>query len=107
MKKINGIFLFCVFFLAVIILSGCSYNEQKRFSQREGFQGMSNRAINITEEQRQQLFEERQRQAIEVCQGKNEGDSCIYESPRGEIQGACKIMNNSLACTTNRPMRQG
>lgn len=104
MKKIILIIIFLT--LSSVILTGCFSTEQRRFPQRGGFQGMSDRAMNISEEERQQMFEERQKQGIEACQGKNEDDSCQFEGPMGGIEGTCKIMDENLVCTTDRPMRQ-
>ena len=60
----------------------------------------------MSEEERRQIFEERQQKAIESCQDKNEDDSCMISSPRGEIEGSCKIQDENLMCLTERPMRQ-
>ena len=106
MKRINGILLLSLLLLGMIITSGCSSNEQRRFPQREGFQGMPDVPINISEEERQQMFEERLQKAIEACQGKNEGDSCQFEEHIGDLSGICKIMDENLVCITDRPMRQ-
>jgi len=59
---------------------------------------------NLTEEERQQFLQERQQKAIEACDGKDEGENCIFESPMGEMEGICKMMDNNLFCTLERPM---
>ena len=104
MKKTTSILIFLM--LGIFVLSGCSSTEQRIFPQRDEFQGVPDTMANISEEERQQLFEERQQQAIDSCQDKNEGDACIFESPRGETQGVCKNIDNNLVCTTDRVMRQ-
>ncbi len=97
MKRMILLMVFLMVY--VVIFSGCSDRPDFR-------DGQFGRGANITEEQRQQMFEERQQKAIEACQEKNEGDGCILESPRGDIEGNCKILDENLICETERPMRQ-
>ena len=88
--------------LSSTIISGCSSNKTY-FGERQGGEF---RGGNLTGEQREQMFEERQQIAIEACQDKTEGDSCILQNPGGEIEGICKIVEDNLLCATNRTMRQ-
>ncbi len=101
MKKIRLLMIFLI--LSISIISGCS-------SDRADFRDSSfGRGANMTEEQRQKMMEERQQKIVEACQEKNEEDSCILESPRGGIEGFCKMMDGNLVCTMDRPegsMRQ-
>lgn len=111
MKKI--IMLTALLILMIIIIIGCS-SQKSNIHNRQGFlrnQNMSSgqwsgRNLNLTEEERQKLFEERQQKAIESCRDKNEGDKCLFENPQGEIEGKCKTIDNKLVCTPDRPMRQ-
>lgn len=52
------------------------------------------------------MMEERQQLAIESCKDKNEGDACQFQGRMGESGGICKIMDEELVCTMDRPMRQ-
>lgn len=99
MKAINYIFVISLLVLSIIITSGCSSNNQRNYPQRGNFQDM-------TEEERQQMFEERQQKMIDACEGKDEGDVCTIESPRGETEGTCEIIDNNLICTMDMPMGQ-
>jgi hypothetical protein len=125
MRKVSNLLLVFIL-LAVIIISGCSSANQGNFPQRgdfqdlseeerqqmmeerqrNGFGGMPGAPGNMTEEERQQMFEERQQMMIDSCQGKNEGDSCQFESPMGDMEGTCMVMEENLVCTTNRPPGQ-
>ena len=52
------------------------------------------------------MFEERQQIAIEACEGRKEGDKCILENPRGEMEGTCQKIDDNLACNFDRQMEQ-
>jgi len=123
--KIIMIFLLL---LSFTIILGCSTSqknlqEQRDFSLGRGFEdrrpgnfsrediqrpfeeGQQRiRLNNLSEEEMQQLFEERQQKAIEACDGKDEGENCIFENVRGETEGICKMMDDNLICTIERPM---
>ena len=110
--------LLCIFLmismLSTVLLSGCSYETDSRFQRRAGDsadfprdrQFQFNGSMNLTEEKRQQMFEERQQKMIEACEGKNEGDVCQFQVRMGKSGGICKIMDENLVCTMDRPMRQ-
>jgi len=91
MKKISIILI-----LSILMISGCSSSKNFR----------GNRLMNLSEEERQKLFEERQQKAIEACQGKNQGDVCKIQTPRGELNTTCKTEEGNLMCISNYPMRQ-
>ncbi|MBN2421984.1 hypothetical protein JXB41_02045 [Candidatus Woesearchaeota archaeon] len=80
---------------------GFNINNEERQQRTEGMPGPR---MNISEEERQQMFEEQQQKSIEACESKNEDDLCKIESPRGDITGNCKIMDEKLVCMTERPM---
>lgn len=100
--------------LGTFLLSGCSSETGSRFQKRGDVsadfprdrQFQFNRTMNITEEDRQEMMEERQQLAIESCKDKNEGDACQFQGRMGESGGICKIMDEELVCTMDRPMRQ-
>lgn len=93
------IILIIALFSTVII--SCSENRPPPGPR--GWQGM-----NISDEQRAQMMAEIQQKAAEACQGKNEGDLCELESPRGMINGSCQAIENSLICRGQREeMRRG
>ncbi len=98
MKKTALLIFFLMLSAAIVI--GCSSNRLNR-----GYGPRRN--LNMTEEERQQMFGEMQQKAIESCKDKNEGDSCQLESPRGEISGVCNLREENLVCTSDIPMRQG
>jgi len=113
MSKIITIAI-CILVLSTFLLAGCSSETDSRFQKRSGDsadfprdrQFQPNRTMNITEEEMQKLFEERQQKSIESCKDKNEGDNCQLEGPQGQMEGICKIMEENLACTTDRPIGQ-
>ena len=37
-------------------------------------------------------------QAIQACQGKQQGASCSFDAPRGTVSGSCRNMPNAFAC---------
>ena len=104
-------------FISLLILSlflvGCSSDEGKRFQggPRGDFPGdrdfRLNKSMNMSDEERQAMMEERQQNMIEACSGKNEGDKCQIQSPRGEMGGVCKTIDDDIICTMNMngPMR--
>jgi len=61
---------------------------------------------NISDAQRQAMFQQRQQAAIDACNGKNVGDSCILESPRNNITGTCSTLNETIQCMINRTMNR-
>ncbi|OGM02320.1 hypothetical protein A3K72_01425 [Candidatus Woesearchaeota archaeon RBG_13_36_6] len=62
-------------------------------------------AENLSEEERQALFEERMQWALDACKEKVEGDSCGFEGPNGEISGVCTIRETTLMCVPEGPPR--
>ena len=54
--------------------------------------------MDLSEDERQQMMQERQQIAIDACMEKAEGDECLIESPRGEMKGECIIRNENLMC---------
>ena len=94
-KKINLVLLFSVSIIVIIIISGC--NPIKRQGNFK----------NLTEQERQQMIEQRMQMMQAACQGKAEGDSCSVQSPRGERKGTCKTQNETLACSTGANNRDG
>lgn len=124
MKKI----IIFLLLLSLTLFLGCSTSqknlqEQRDFSpgrgledrgpdnlSREGIQRPFEegqqiiRPNNMSEEEMKKQFEERQQKAIEACEGKDEGENCIFEDVRGETEGICYMMDNNLVCTIERPM---
>ncbi|MFH1247447.1 MAG: hypothetical protein V1644_03635 [Candidatus Micrarchaeota archaeon] len=60
------------------------------------FQGRGGQ--NMTDEQRQQFFNERLQVAMAACQNKTSGDTCIVQSPRGGLNGTCSTQDGILSC---------
>jgi len=44
---------------------------------------------------------------IDACNGKQESDSCVISSPRGDLNGTCQTRNSTLTCTMQRPSGSG
>ena len=109
----RGILVLLIF--SVILMQGCSksngdFQGRRDFSGERPFPGGMNRSQlpggNLSEEERQQMFEERQQEMVEACTGKSEGDSCVIESPRGSTEGKCNLVDDNLACAFDRPEMQ-
>lgn len=104
----------CLLVLSSFLLAGCSSEPSDRFQKREGIsadfprdrQFQFNSSMNLTEEDKQGMMEERQQQMIEACEGKNEGDACQLQARMGESGGICKFMDENLVCTMDRGMKQ-
>lgn len=95
--------------IIMIVIAGCN-TQQKKFRERgNNFQDMS-------EEERVQWMQERgnrtlsneemMQQTMDACEGKNEADSCILVTPRGEDKGQCDVNDVQLICRTNREFMQ-
>ena len=52
----------------------------------------------MSEEERQLIQEERQQIAITACAEKGEGESCVTENQRGDVEGSCQIQEDNLIC---------
>ena len=75
--------------IAVLVLNiGCS---SKTEFNRERF-------ANISEEERQEMMQERMQVSIDACKDKVEGDVCSITSPRGDIEGKCTIQEENMVC---------
>ena len=101
MKKQNITFaLIGSFLILSIILAACSSGQQSG-NQRGPPQNYSRNGFgNITPAQRQAIMEQRLKAYETACENKTAGDSCIIESPRGNITSTCKMPNNNgtLSC---------
>ncbi len=102
MKRTLSVLLLIM--LSTIVISGCS-SERPRFQAGQRMENFTVGPGNLSEEERQALFEERMQEAVEACQEKAEGDSCIFEGPNGEISGVCAIRETNLSCMPERPQR--
>ena len=100
--------------LSIVMVIGCS-SENKRADINKGQRDAAseeNRRLgagglgDTGEEEIQEMFKERQQNAIEACNGKTEGDGCEFENPRGAVSAICKRMEGNLVCISDRPMRQ-
>ena len=83
MKKL----LIIIIIMGLVFLLGCHSRNFKR-----------DRFMNLTEEEKQEMIQERQQTMIDTCEDKNGGDICSIESPRGSIEGLCTLRNESLLC---------
>ncbi|MFH0971398.1 MAG: hypothetical protein V1835_02415 [Candidatus Micrarchaeota archaeon] len=81
---------------------GRQFGRGGNFPRDGNFSG--NRTFgNMTEEQRQQMMQQRQQEIINACKGRAEGDICTITNPRGNTEGTCKTLNNQLLCETPFP----
>ena len=53
---------------------------------------------NLTEEERQQMMQQRLEEERTACEGKAEGDQCTLTNPRGDMAGSCSTLNETLVC---------
>ena len=81
--------IIAVLIISLTFISGCS---SKTGFNREKF-------MNLTEEERQKMMQERQQIAMDACMEKVEGDECLIKSSMGEMKGKCIIMDKDLVCT--------
>jgi len=49
---------------------------------------------NMTDAQRQQF----QQAMVDACNGKSENDSCVAIGPQGDLNGTCRLRNDTLSC---------
>jgi hypothetical protein len=110
MMKFTTFPLVLIAFLLIssIILSGCTASNTSSITNNSSRQHQwQNRTMtNLTEEQRQQMINERQQLAISACQNKMENDSCVMQGQRGNFTGTCKIQENLLICISAMNGRQ-
>ena len=90
--KIYTIFII----LGIVLFTGCSSRD---------FRQEGRRPMNISDEERQKMFEEMQQNMIKACEGKNENDVCQFEGRIGMIEGICKLRDNNLICTSENQTR--
>jgi hypothetical protein len=101
--------------IASSLISGCSSDKPLDFKGRfadmtdeERQQMIENRGMqpgrfgNLSDEERQQMMEEKTQTAKDACAGMGEGDICILESPLGQMNGTCSLLNESLICRGER-----
>ncbi|VVC02178.1 Uncharacterised protein [uncultured archaeon] len=120
MKKILQLSLIALLVLlmaAVVMLAGCTSSGQEQNAQQgsppsgNGRQANPNRPYfgnrtggpggnigNLTDAQRQQLFQQRMQQAVAACEGKTAGESCALQNARGNMTGTCQSQNSTLLC---------
>lgn len=103
--------IICLLLIVGLLLAGCSSNDEK-FPRRQGDypKGMPigfNESMNITNEERQAMMDERQQQMMDACDEKNEGDVCQFPAIMGsEMEGTCKYQDEEMVCMIDRPMRE-
>jgi hypothetical protein len=115
-----GIFTLCIS-LWIILITGCTSSnnvtgnnaaapiQRNTFSNRSGFQNeFQNRSrnTNLSDEERQKLMQEREKSAIDACNGKADGDSCTIQNSVGEISGTCNMQQDNLICILTRNSNQ-
>jgi len=95
-----------------IIILGCASNNKNQSYQGKGNYQNRFGANNLTQEQRQQMIEQRMQSMIAACKEKTEGGACTIQNPRGSKTGTCKTQNETLVCSieinrSQTPMRDG
>lgn len=95
--------------LGMIVLAGCSSNENKESSGDKNFQprqkGDFKESSNFTDQQKEEMMQDGEETAKQSCENKQEGDKCIIEGRTGQIESTCEYQNDVLLCKMNRPMR--
>ena len=95
--------------LGIVVLAGCSSNQNKESSGDKNFRprqnGDSKGLSNLTDEQRNEMMQERQEITKQPCEDKEEGDKCTIEGRTGQIDSTCEYQNDLLLCKMNRPKR--
>ena len=86
-----------VLLVSAFFLSGC-LSDNQRPPGRQGFRG----GPEISEEERQQMMEEMHNYSIQACEGKEENETCMIESPRGEMNATCVLEEDELLCRPSR-----
>lgn len=81
-----------IFMLSTLVLVSCSSEESI-----PKFDGIG-RGAAMTDEEKSLFIEERQQLAQDACIDKIEGDSCILKTQRGEIEGSCTNVDDTLTC---------
>jgi len=104
-KMLETNFFWLAFFLlaaSALFLSGCTSSDTNADQQGPGiFRGGNHSGFgtsNLTDEQRQQMMEERMQAAADACINKAQGDSCAMQNPGGSANGTCESRNGTLAC---------
>jgi len=88
---------------ALFVLSSCSSAPPSPTGDHFGPRGGFGRG-NMTDEQRQQMMDQMRQSGIDACQGKSNGEDCMMENPRGQINGTCSTSDDgSVQCRGQRP----
>jgi len=87
------------------VLSGCTGSSDQSPPPGQGQRNLQdfNRTgfspgSTMTDEQRQQMMQA----AIFACSGKADGDACVIQNSRGDMNGTCRSMNGTLSCAFAR-----
>jgi hypothetical protein len=96
------ILFIAAFLLGALFLVGCTDNNADQSFQGRQFRN-GNFSGNFTDEQRQQMMQDRMQAAASACEGKMEGDACETQSARGNAAGTCALVQENLACNIPRP----
>ncbi|MDD4878044.1 MAG: hypothetical protein PHO02_03340 [Candidatus Nanoarchaeia archaeon] len=98
----GGIFLIILILLSI---SGCSqkrddfkgmYPREELREAMRGQGGFNRTGFNETEMRERSV--EMEKLMSESCIGKSEGESCLMQTPRGEITATCKMNDDKLLC---------
>ena len=93
----NGRLLFAVLAILIsIIILGCAAKDG--VIARPGFGANRRQLENLTDEQRQQMIEQRTQMMQAACKGKNINEPCEMQSQRGQRAGTCKSMDDKIIC---------
>jgi hypothetical protein len=97
-----------VLLFIIVIISGCSPQPHQGGRnidpsiRPQRFNNLSQRFNNLSEDQMKEMLDQRQKIAQDACTGKSEGDICMLQSPRGEMEGICTLIENNLLCEMDR-----
>ena len=88
-----------ILLILVVVFTACSSEPQY---ERGNLQGRYNE---MSEEERLQTQEEREQVSIAACTEKIEGEICITENQRGDVEGTCQFQEDNLICMFDRQDR--
>lgn len=106
-KQMDAIIFVIVLLLLVITIIGLSGCTSQGAPEGNGFGpggqgdwgGGPGMNANLTQEEREQMMQERMQAGIAACAGMQEGDACEMQGFRNEsINGTCLSMNGTLSC---------
>jgi hypothetical protein len=95
--------LSCIF---SFLCTSVNFDDSLKFPFCLGWKLSPPKSLPWFEEQRNEMMQERQEITKQSCENKQEGDSCTFQSPRGESEGVCMLSEDQLVCKGNKGDRE-